>query len=379
MSFDPDVLDDEGLLVRRDEGRLLWSLAGSGAHIRRAVNVGAETDFARLSSEDRPRAVLLVGDATCRPALRILARLLLAGAPTIVWNGAELPRWAGPADALIAASLDGHQPRVASIVSDAGRRGLALCVLAPPDSPVAAVAGRAPVAHLDPEAHSRASLWAVLTPMLQAADALGVFSLADARLDEIADGLDLVAETCRPTSPTFTNPAKGLALDLAEATGLIVGAGPLAAVAARLVADGLRLVAGAPAISVSLPDGMPTAVALLSARGAPDPDDFFRDRSEDTSPRPPRLVMIGDDGDPDDPSLGPQSGAQFQLEERAARRAASDLHRLAASVGARSSTVDVPTGAPLTRMAAAVSFGLFTATYLALAQGIDPSGEEVRS
>jgi hypothetical protein len=87
----------------------------------------------------------------------------------------------------------------------------------------------------------------------------------------------------------------------------------------------------------------------------------------------PRLVTIGDDGDPDDESLGPRSGVHIQLDEVAARRAAEALHRIASQRGLRSSTVDVPAGAPLARFAAASLFGTFTATYLALGRGIDPS------
>ena len=54
--------------------------------------------------------------------------------------------------------------------------------------------------------------------------------------------------------------------------------------------------------------------------------------------------MIGDDGVPDDPMLGDRSGAQIQLDEVAARRAAAALHELARELGLRSSSVDVPDG-----------------------------------
>jgi len=57
----------------------------------------------------------------------------------------------------------------------------------------------------------------------------------------------------------------------------------------------------------------------------------------------------------------------------AARRSASALRDLAASYGGRYSTVEVPAGPPLCRLAAATAFGAFTATYLALGRGIDPS------
>ena len=74
-----------------------------------------------------------------------------------VWSGAELPRWAGPADALLAASVDGRHPRVVAIIAEASRRGLEVCVVAPPRSPAALAAGRAPVAALERSVHHRAA------------------------------------------------------------------------------------------------------------------------------------------------------------------------------------------------------------------------------
>jgi len=59
------------------------------------------------------------------------------------------------------------------------------------------------------------------------------------------------AEMCRPTGEAFTNPAKSLAIEFADAFPLIVGAGPLASVAARATADALQLCAGVEAVSVS--------------------------------------------------------------------------------------------------------------------------------
>src|ERR1700753_3077301 len=124
MTFDPELLESEDLLERRDEGRLLWSLAGAGAQVRRAAEVIDEFGVDRLATADRPRAVLLVGDAPSAGALRVLARMLLAAAPTVVWSGPELPRWAGPADALLAASVDGWHPRVVAVIAEAVRRGV---------------------------------------------------------------------------------------------------------------------------------------------------------------------------------------------------------------------------------------------------------------
>jgi hypothetical protein len=99
---------------------------------------------------------------------------------------------------------------------------------------------------------------------------------------------------------------------------------------------------------------------------------MFRDRDDQPAASHARLLVVGDDGSPDDPDLGARTGAQIQLDEVAARRAASALHRLAGELGLRSSSVGVPSGAPLARFAAAAAFGEFTAAYLAFGLGLDP-------
>lgn len=372
MSFEQELLDDEELLVRRDEGRLLWSLARAGAQVRHAAEVVEDFGVARLADADRPRSVLLVGDSPCTGALRVLARLLAPAAPTTIWSGVELPRWAGPADALLAAGFDGRQPRVLGVVAEAARRGLEVCVVAPSRSPLAQAAGRAPVAELESGAHYRSAMWAVLTPLLQAADALHLHPLLDGQLAELADGLDLIAESCRPSSDAFTNPAKALALELAESFPLVAGAGPLASVAARLMADSFALLAGCAAVSVGLPDGASTAAAILS-RSSRDEADFFRDRQDEVAAMPPRLIVVGDEDEHDDIPVVQRSAAEVQLDDVAAGRAATALRDVAQQAGLRSSMIDLPPGTPLTRLGAANAFGVFSAAYLALGLGIDPS------
>jgi hypothetical protein len=182
-----------------------------------------------------------------------------------------------------------------------------------------------------------------------------------------------MAEQCRPSGEAFTNPAKALAVEFAETLPLIVGAGTLASVAARATADALQLCAGVEAVSVSLPDGVARAGALLRGGGPAASDDFFRDRLEEPAgTRRARLLVIGDDGAPDDPALGDRSGAHIQLDEVAARRAAAALHSLARDLGLHSSSVDVPESSALARFGAAAAFGEYTAAYLAFGLGLDP-------
>jgi hypothetical protein len=369
--FDEAALADGERLERRDEQRLLWTLATAGAQVRRAIDLHDEFGVERLRG-DMPRALLVASDAPPSAALRLVTRLSCEATPALPWHGVELPRWAGPADALLIGAVDGRHPRLAELAEQGSRRGLAMAVVAPAGSQVAAAAGRAPLHELPVDLNPRAARWAVLTPLLQALDALGIHAISAGLLAEVADALDETAERCRPYGDAFTNPAKALATEFAESIPLIVGAGALASVAARATSDALQLCAGVEAVSVSLPDGVGRAGALLRGAGPASANDIFRDRVEEDVPRRARLLVIGDDGSPDDPVLGERSGAQIQLDEVAARRAAAALHQLARELGLRSSSVDVPEGAPLARFAAACAFGEYTAAYLAFGLGLDP-------
>ena len=84
-----------------------------------------------------------------------------------------------------------------------------MAVVAPAGSPVAAAAGRAPVHELPPDLHPRAARWAVLTPLLQALDALGLQSIPAGLLVEVADALDEIAEACRPSGDAVHQPGEG--------------------------------------------------------------------------------------------------------------------------------------------------------------------------
>jgi glucose/mannose-6-phosphate isomerase len=372
MRIEEGLLDDAARLEQRDEQRLLFHLATAGAQVRRAVDTVGDFGIEALRGVELPRAMLVATDSAPSAGSRLITRLSCTRTPALTWHGVELPRWAGPADALLIGSVDGRHPRLAELAAQGSQRGLAMAVVAPAGSQVAAAAGRAPLHELPRDLHPRAARWSVLTPLLQALDALGVNPIPSGLLIEVADALDEQAELCKPTSDGFVNPAKALAIEFADAIPLIAGAGALAGVAARAISDALQQFAGVTSVSVSLPDGVGRAGSLLRGAGPVPVDDFFRDRVDEPSSVRPRLLVVGDDGSANDTLLGDRSDAQIQLDEVAARRAARALHDLAGNLGLRSSTVDVPAGDPLARFAAAAAFGEFTAAYLALGLGLDP-------
>jgi glucose/mannose-6-phosphate isomerase len=370
--FDEALLDDPARLDQRDRERLLWALATAGAQVRRAVETAGDFGIEALRAPDPPRALLVATDSAPSAGSRLITRLSCTRTPALTWYGVELPRWAGPADALLVGSVDGRHPRLAGLVAQGAQRGLAMAVVAPAGTEVAAAAGRAPLHELPRDLHPRAARWSVLTPLLQALDVLAVNPISSGLLIEVADALDEKAEACKPDGDAFVNPAKALATEFADAFPLIVGAGALAGVAARAISDALQQFAGVNSVSVSLPDGVARAGALLRGAGPAEVDDLFRDRVDEVAVRRPRLLVVGDDGTADDVLLGERSDAEIQLDERAARKAAGALHELAANLGLRSSTVDVPNGDPLARFAAAAAFGEFSAAYLAFGLGLDP-------
>jgi glucose/mannose-6-phosphate isomerase len=371
-TIDEALLEDAARLEQRDEHRLLWALATAGAQVRRAVETIGDFGIERLRSTEMPRAMLVATDSAPSSGSRLITRLSCTRTPALTWHGVELPRWAGPADALLIGSVDGRHPRLAELAAEGSRRGLAMAVVAPAGSQVAAAAGRAPLHELPRDLHPRAARWSVLTPLLQALDVLGVNPIPSGLLIEVADALDEKAELCKPDGDAFVNPAKALAIEFAGAVPLIAGAGALAGVAARAISDAIQQFSGVMSVSVSLPDGVGRAGSLLRGAGPVAVDDIFRDRVDEETAVRPRLLVVGDDGSADDMLLGDRSDAQIQLDEVAARRAARALHDLAANLGLRSSTVDVPNGDPLARFAAAAAFGEFTAAYLALGLGLDP-------
>ena len=122
----------------------------------------------------------------------------------------------------------------------------------------------------------------MLTPLLQALDALGVNPIPAGLLIEVADALDEQAEACRPHGDAFTNPAKALAVEFAGAMPLDrrrrrAGRGGRPRDLRRAAAVRRRLVG----VGVSLPDGVGRAGALLRGAGGSGAEDFFRDRVDE--------------------------------------------------------------------------------------------------
>ena len=264
--IDDALLDDPEELLRKDTRQTLRALATAGAQVRESVTLAREGGIERLATLDRPRSVLVAalgGSALVADVLELLAE---PGSPVPVQarRNLPLPGWVGPLDLVVAVSLSGRAPGPLGIAAEAARRGASLLTVGADDSPLAEVCRRARGVHIGvgrSRTSSRTSLWSLLVPVLLGADAIGIVDAPAEGMTEVAARLDEAAEAYRPTSESFVNPAKLLALQLAETMPMVLGDGPLSGVAAARASSMLARTARIPAPWGELPDAASQIVA----------------------------------------------------------------------------------------------------------------------
>jgi hypothetical protein len=186
---------------------------------------------------------------------------------------------------------------------------------------------------------------AVAVVMLQALHAIGVGPELD--VDVVATVLDEVAVECSPHHDISSNPAKDIALFLADAAPLVWGGSVLAARAARRVAEAIRRTTGRPALAAD-------AGHLLPVLDAASVRDLFADpfaETESGGSRPGLLLL--DDGT-EDPTV---------REHRGALIAAAGAHDI------RHQTIAATEGPGTARYAALLTTGRYAATYLGVGLG----------
>lgn len=421
--IDDALLDDPDELLRKDSRQTLRALATSGAQVRESVTLAQEAGIDRLTGQERPRSVLVAalgGSALVADVLELLAE---PGSPVPVQarRNLPLPGWVGPLDLVVAVSLSGRAPGPLAVAAEAARRGASLLTVGAEDSPLAEVTHRARGVHVGVgrgRTNSRTALWSLLTPVLLGGDALGLCHSPERVMAQVADRLDEQAEALRPSSETFVNPAKLMAAQLAETVPVVLGEGPLGGVAAARASSMLARTARIPAPFGELPDDASQIVACFDGpytriggrRPGTYDDSRIRLGDIDTSgwephhfsepegslmERPTGPSGQGEDAIFADPYLDgpspPQLGllmlrdgaAQAEVRkgtDEAAARAASSAAALTEAVlqtaraaGVRVIESDAGAGDTLIRLAHHVATVDYTATYLALGLGLDPS------
>jgi hypothetical protein len=382
--LDESRIDSEEALAALDSRQTLRGLATAGAQVREAVELSSDGGIERVAGGERPRSVLVAslgGSAVVCDVLELLAEPG-SPVPVSVRRNLPLPGWVGPLDLVIAVSLSGRAPGPLALAAEAARRGAALLTVGAVDSPLADVAAQARGVHIGigrGRSTSRTALWSLLAPVLLGAGHLGIVDVDERVLAETADRLDEVAETCRPSSESFVNPAKVLAADLAEGVPVVLGDGPLNGVAAARATSMLARTARVPATSGELPDDAAQVVACFDgpftaaySGGAPtgpaggaggDGDDIFTDPFLD-GPAAPRLSLL---------MLRDVLPDPMTREADEARALAEAVTSAAREAGVRVSEVTAQPGHPLTRLAGQIATTDFASTYLALGLGLDPA------
>ena len=412
--IDEALLDDPDELQRKDSRSTLRALASAGAQVRESATLAAEAGLDRLGAMGRPRSVLVAAIGGSSIVADVLELLAEPGSPVPVQarRNLPLPGWVGPLDLVVAVSLSGRAPGPLAVAAEAARRGAMLLTVGTDDSPLAEVCRRARGVHVGVgtgRTSSRTALWTLLTPVLLGGDRLGLLDLPDAHVQAVADRLDERAEEMRPSSEAFVNPAKILAVQLAETVPVVLGDGPLGGVAAARASSMLARTARIPAPFGELPDAASGIVATFDGpytgaagrRPGTYDDSRIRLGDIDTSgwephhfsepegelmerPRGPRDSGGRDtfadpylDG-PSSPQLGllmlrdapPEPPTRESVEANALTDAVLETAREA---GVRVMEVQAGVGEPLVRLADHIAMVDFTATYLAIGLGLDPS------
>jgi D-arabinose 5-phosphate isomerase GutQ len=373
MALDEQLLDDADGLAAADPSGSLRALAGAGAQVRMATAAGAEAGVARAAVEGRPRAVVVASLGGSAVVADILTLLAGSGSPVpvTVRRGLPLPGWVGSMDLVVAVSMSGRAPGPLGLAAEAARRGCRLLTVGSSDSPLAEVSERTGGLHVPvPKATnaaaqaSRMALWALVTPVISVAYELGLTDASPAVLERVATRLDKHAETFRPSSDAFMNPAKALALELAGLVPVVLGDGDVTGVVASRAVSMLARTARVPAMRGALPDDAGDVVATFGGPLAARPDDLFADPELDAPIGPRmRLVLLRDAA----PTPDRPDGSWLETS-----RTADAVMLTAQDAGVRVTELSADPGHPLERLADLVALTDFAAVYLALASGVDP-------
>lgn len=385
--FDEARIDDEDAIERLDRSGTLRALASAGAQVRRAVNAADEAGLSRLEGLE-PRGVVIAAAGGSSAVADLLDATTRSGAaiPVQSCSSGPLPGWVGALDLVVAVSQSGRAADTLALAAEAARRGATLLTVGAPGSPLADVATRARGIHVPivvPEASSRTSMWAQATPVLLAADVLRLATVSRSTVAALADVLDGRAQDARPSSESFVNPAKVLAVEVAESVPIVLGSGPFGGVAARRAAAMFGRTGRVPVASGVLPDAASQIVAcfdgpLAGGEGdGPEADDIFADPFIDGPTSPPlRLIMLRDATERVRPgTLPPEDGTERAAGAGNARERdlVDTIVSAAEDAGVRVSLIDALAPDPLLRLAWHIALTDFAATYLALGHGFDPA------
>jgi hypothetical protein len=161
--------------------------------------------------------------------------------------------------------------------------------------------------------------------------------------ERVGDGLDHVAEVCSPHVALGINPAKDMAVCLADTIPLIWGGTVLAARVSRRIAEAVRQVSHRAALAADAAELWPVLAGCA-------PPDLFADPFDDPEIEPTYSLICLDDVNPD-PDIA---------------RVGQEMEQVAEAHGVRVARIRYGEGTPVERYACLLQQGRFAATYLGL-------------
>jgi hypothetical protein len=277
------------------------------------------------------------------PDSRLLRAVLepVCPVPFVAWPGPGLPGWAGSLDLVVVLAPEGRDTATAGAVAEAVRRGCQLVVAAPEKCLVAEHAQGRYATLLPTQTGDQLAIAVVVLDLLDRVH-LG----PETNPSVIADALDDVAVTCGPHRDIATNPAKILAIGIADSNPILWGGTVLAARAGRRIAESIRRATGRTALAADAEHLQPVLAATA-------PADVFADPFADGGLQRRPVLVVLDDGSPDP--------AVLETRER--------LEEMAQAHGVRVETISSEADGHVARYAAMLSTGMYAATYLQLGLG----------
>ncbi len=290
MQFDDSLLADPARLADADIAGVLRATAMAGAQVRSCVELAAELNFADRVSLERPRALVLVArPGVGHAAIALLAALLSPACPVPVVVTDVVPSWVGALDVVYAHVDDPGDRELAATLHRAGRYGATVVVSAPPDGPVAAsVAGHGVLIAPSLVVRSNQTYARALVTGFLTVQALG---LLDVDLGALADELDAEAEKDHLGHESFVNPAKALALRIAEGTPLLWGLDPIATAVGEHASHALATHASVVCDVADYRQAVTRVALHRSAVSGGSEHDIFADPDE-RGPAGPRLRVV---------------------------------------------------------------------------------------
>ena len=299
--LDDALLADPVALATADTGGVLRSAATAGAQVRSAAQAAAEAGVGELTGSTPRSLVLLRRPGASAWAAPLVAALVGPDCTIPVIIADVAPSWIGPLDVLVAHTADPTDAVLAESISRAAHRGCEVMLSAPAQGPVAAAgAGRARLLEPRVPVPPGLDLPRALTAGLVTVAALGVLPtrMTAADLDRLADELDREAERDHPRHEPFVNPAKALAMRLADHTPLLWGTDPVATVLAGYAAETLANHAAVVAHHADVGQAATSDALQRAVEAAAGSHDVFHDPFDDldgsslTAP-PPRVMLLG--------------------------------------------------------------------------------------